>query len=200
MLTKTIDKIMEAEISALEVFKDQEELKTYFEAAFGYVVFDKIGKGGVGIGGAYGNGSVYKNNMDGSETLIGTSQLVQVSMGFQFGGQFFSEIIFFEEERDMERFLAGPTFEFEADVNVVALKAHASASASTMGNTVTHSTSLKGEETKVIKEAVEFSKYVKGLAVFSIPLKGLMYQMTVAGQKFTYKPIETSVEEEKPSE
>jgi lipid-binding SYLF domain-containing protein len=139
----------------------------------------------LGIGGGYGKGNLYVNNKDGSETLAGTSEVIQVSVGFQMGGQLFSEIVFFEDERDMERFTSGPAFEFGADVNVVALESSAGASATTMG---AHASLVKKkEDISISKQSAPV--YIKGLAVFSIALKGLMYQATLAGQRFTYKAI-----------
>ena len=36
-------------------------IKTFFDAAKGYAVFPTIGKGGLGVGGAYGKGVLYEN-------------------------------------------------------------------------------------------------------------------------------------------
>jgi hypothetical protein len=142
----------------------------------------------MGIGGGFGKGNIYVNNKDGLITLVGTSEIIQVSVGFQFGGQLFSEIIFFQDKHDMERFISGPAFEFGADANVVALEKSVSASATTMGAHV--SLVKKKEDISISKKSAPV--YIKGLAVFSIALKGLMYQATIAGQRFTYKAIEES--------
>ena len=169
----------------LDVFKKQEGLKPYFDSAYGYAVFPKVAKAGIGVGGALGEGSVYINHKDGSEGKIGKSKLIQVSLGFQFGGQVFSEIIFFEDKLDLERFTSG-TFEFEADANVVALTASASASASTIG----HQKLAKGKNPDENEIGTGSTEYIKGCAVFSVALGGLMYQATIAGQKFTYDQIQ----------
>ena len=47
-----------------------------------YVVYPKVGKGGVIIGAAHGNGLVYEKNGHGYG-LVGTSELTQVSFGLQ---------------------------------------------------------------------------------------------------------------------
>jgi lipid-binding SYLF domain-containing protein len=145
----------------------------------------------MGLGGAFGMGNVYMNNKDGTgtETLVGTSQLMQVSVGLQFGGQVFSEIIFFESVLDYERFTSG-TFEFGADANVVALTASASISASTMGNQAP-TYGKKPTEQLTVGNVTE--TYTKGSAVFTVALTGLMYEATVKGQKFSYKPITEAV-------
>ena len=44
---------------ARKVFTNAGESGAFFGKAYGYALFPTIGKGGVGIGGAYGNGRVY---------------------------------------------------------------------------------------------------------------------------------------------
>eukprot|EP00980_Cylindrotheca_fusiformis_P004531 scaffold961_cov122-Cylindrotheca_fusiformis.AAC.39 len=178
--------------NGLDTFKSHAGLKPYFDNAHGFVVFEKVGKAGIGIGGAFGTGNVYVNNKDGTETLVGTSNLMQVSLGLQLGGQLFSEIIFFESMLDYERFTSG-SFEFGADAKVVALTASASVSASTMGNQGLSFGTKPSDQSKIGKDT---EKYAKGLAVFTVALTGLMYEATVTGQKFTYKPIEEASNEE----
>ena len=43
----------------LKVFKNAGESGQFFEKAYGYALFPKIGKGGAGVGGARGKGRVY---------------------------------------------------------------------------------------------------------------------------------------------
>lgn len=169
----------------MDVFRKQEALKPYFEQAHGFAVFDTVAKGGIGFGGAYGSGAVYVNNKDGTERMVGESKMFQVSFGFQFGGQVYSEIIFFETERDLKIFTS-ENFEFGADANVVALTASASASLSTMGNQGI-TAGVTPQETQI---NLHICEYIKGMKAYTITLGGLMYQATVAGQKFTYTPIQ----------
>ena len=44
----------------INVFKNAGESGNFFKTAYGYAVFPTIGKGGVGVGGAYGTGWVYE--------------------------------------------------------------------------------------------------------------------------------------------
>ena len=71
----------EAEKSLLELDKGMDN---FFNSAYGYVIFPNVGKGGLGVGGASGNGAVYKQGK-----LVGMAKLSQVSIGFQAGGQSF---------------------------------------------------------------------------------------------------------------
>ena len=95
----------------------------YFASSYGYAVFPTIGKGGLGIGGAQGTGHVYKNS-----EYIGDTSMTQVSIGLQAGGQAYSQIVFFEDQRAFEEFSRGD-FEFGADVAAVVITAAAEGSA-----------------------------------------------------------------------
>ena len=78
--------------STIKVFQQSPQVQPYFKNAYGYAVFPTVGKGGLWIGGAYGKGQVYRGGK-----VTGTTKLVKVSLGFQAGGQAFSQIIFFQE-------------------------------------------------------------------------------------------------------
>ena len=101
--TDTIDTFQRAEASNL------------FDSAYGYAVFPTIGKGGVGIGGAYGKGRVYAQGKH-----VGDTRLFQATVGFQWGGQAYSQIIFFQDQRAFEEFTSG-NFEFGASAGAVAV-------------------------------------------------------------------------------
>ena len=96
-------------------------MKAFFEKAHGFAIFPTVGKGGLGIGGAYGKGKVYSKGV-----LNGTSSLMQFTFGFQLGGQAYREIIFFEDKMAFDLFKYG-NFEFGAQVSAVAATAGVSA-------------------------------------------------------------------------
>lgn len=98
-----------------EMKKDAPKLETYFSKAYGYAIFPKITKAGLGIGGAGGKGLVYQGN-----TATGESKLGQASFGLQAGGQQFSELIFFEDKAAYDRFTGGK-FKFGAQASAVAI-------------------------------------------------------------------------------
>jgi len=159
----------------IEVYKNTETVQPFFENAYGYAVFPAIGKGGIGIGGAFGKGRVYrKGNVAGSVTLI------KATIGFQLGGQAFSEMIFFEDKRAYDDFTSG-NFEFDASASAVAITAGVQAKAGTEGTTAGASA---GPATG--KQAS--STYRKGMAVFIHTIGGLMYEASIGGQKFTFTP------------
>jgi len=128
-------------------------MEQWFESAYAYAVFPKVGKGGIGIGGAHGKGIVIRR-----DETVATTSLSQVTIGFQLGGQVYSEYILFKDKTAFDDFARG-NFEMGAQVSAVVLTAGASADAD----------------------------YNKGVAVFTIPEGGLMYEATIGGQKFKYK-------------
>jgi len=118
------DKIIADSKTAKAEFIKADHLMTgIFEKAYGYVIFPNVGKGGIGVGGAAGNGAVFEKN-----TVVGMAKLSQLSIGFQAGGQAYREIIFFESKQAMDRF-KDSKFEFSAQVSAVAVTAGASGNA-----------------------------------------------------------------------
>jgi lipid-binding SYLF domain-containing protein len=95
-------------------------LSKFFDNAAGYVVFPGIGKAGLGIGGAHGNGELIAKGRG----AIGKASMTQVTVGVQIGGQEYSEIIFLAEPVDLERFTSGG-LELAAQVSAVAITAGA---------------------------------------------------------------------------
>src|SRR5262245_52360617 len=158
----------------VNLFKNAGESASFFKTSYGYAVFPTIGKGGLGVGGAHGKGRVYAGGK-----YVGDTSMTQVSIGFQAGGQAYSQIIFFEDERAYKEFTGG-NFEFGAGVNAVAITAAAGASTGTTGS----SAGASGGK----KDAATAGRYYKGMAVFTIVKGGAMYEASVAGQKFSYKP------------
>jgi lipid-binding SYLF domain-containing protein len=156
------------------LFRNAGKSATFFRSSYGYAVFPTIGKGGFVVGGAHGSGRVYARG-----AYVGDTSMTQVSVGFQAGGQAYSEIIFFEDRRAFDEFTSG-NFEFSADAGAIVITADASGSAGTTGATGTASGGKK--------DAATAGSYHKGMVVFTIAKGGLMYQATVGGQKFSYKP------------
>jgi lipid-binding SYLF domain-containing protein len=158
----------------IALFKNAGQSAAFFNKSYGYAVFPTIGKGGLGVGGAHGKGRVYRQGK-----VVGDTSMTQISVGFQAGGQAYSQIIFFEDERAFNEFTSG-NFAFDASVNAVAITASAGASAGTTGSTASASGGKKDAKTA--------GGFQKGLAVFTIVKGGAMYEASVAGQKFSYTP------------
>jgi lipid-binding SYLF domain-containing protein len=136
---------------AIAEFKEKDpSIERFFNKAVGYVVIPTVGKGGLGIGGARGTGLLYEN---GAITALVT--LTQITIGFQAGGQAYSEFIFFEDAATLGQFKKG-NYELGAQASAVAVTAGASADANFEG----------------------------GMAIFTQAKGGLMYEASVGGQKF----------------
>ncbi len=159
----------------IAVYKQSEAVQPFFKNSYGYAVFPVIGKAGFVVGGAYGKGRVYRHGV-----VTGEASLVKVSVGFQAGGQAFSEMIFFEDKRAYDEFTSGE-FEFDAAASAVAITAGAQAKAGTQGATAGVSA---GPATG--KQAD--TSYHKGMAVFVHTKGGLMYEAAIGGQKFSFTP------------
>jgi lipid-binding SYLF domain-containing protein len=98
-------------------------LQKFFDSAAGYAVFPTVGKGAIGLGGAYGKGQLYEGGKP-----AGYCSLTQASIGLQLGGQSYTELIFFETKAALNNFKSG-NFSFAAQVSAVALKSGVSANA-----------------------------------------------------------------------
>jgi lipid-binding SYLF domain-containing protein len=157
----------------IQLFKNAGQSASFFQSSYGYALFPTIGKAGFGVGGAHGNGRVYKQGK-----WVGDTSMTQLSVGFQAGGQAYSEIIFLQDQRAFDEFTGGH-FEFDASVGAVAITAAAGGSAGTQGS----SAGASGGK----KDAATVGDYHKGVAVFTIVKGGAMYEAAVAGQKFKYK-------------
>jgi lipid-binding SYLF domain-containing protein len=160
--------------NTISVFKKSEAVQPFFKNSYGYAVFPTIGKGGIVVGAAYGEGQVYRGGK-----VTGTASLAKMSVGFQLGGQAFSQMIFFEDKRAYDEFTSGE-FEFDASASAVAITAGAQAKAGTEGATAGASAGpATGTQAK--------ASYHKGMAVFVHTKGGLMYEAAIGGQKFSFK-------------
>jgi len=91
--------------------------------AYAYAVFPTVGKGGLGLGGAYGHGEVYEHG-----AFVGFANLSQATIGAQIGGQTYTEVILFQTPEALHRFESGQ-LAFDANASAVALESGAGASA-----------------------------------------------------------------------
>ena len=150
--SKERELIEDSKEAQAEFVKSDSLMQSLFENSYGYIIFPNVGKGAIGIGGAAGNGIVFEKG-----TPVGSAKLKQVSIGFQFGGQAYREVIFFESQATLDRFKQNK-FEFAAQASAVA--------------------ATKGASANV--------KYRDGVMVFTQEKKGLMYEASIGGQKFDY--------------
>jgi lipid-binding SYLF domain-containing protein len=112
----------------------------------------------VGKGGLVVGGAYGRGELYEKGQFVGYTDLSQGSVGFQAGGQSYAELIVFESESALMKFKAG-NYALSAQASAVALKAGAAAQAN----------------------------FKDGVAIFTFTNAGLMYEATVAGQKFNFE-------------
>ncbi|NJW52123.1 lipid-binding SYLF domain-containing protein [Salinimicrobium oceani] len=142
---------------ALDNFKSKDaELQNHLDSAAGYAIFPNVGKGAWILGGAAGNGIVYENGQ-----VVGYTELRQIDIGFQIGGQAFSELIIFKDQAALDNFKQG-NFEFEGSASAVIWD--------------------KGKG-----KAIQFED---GVGVALMPKAGLMAGISVGGQEFDFRAVQ----------
>lgn len=147
--------MIDCDSAKAEFLRTDPLLKNVFDGAYGYLILPNIGKGAVGVGGASGNGMVYEKG-----NIVGTAKMSQVTVGLQFGGQAYRELIFFESKEALDRFKQNKV-EFSAQASAVAATKGASANA----------------------------KYTDGIMIYTQQKGGLMYEASLGGQKFKYDTL-----------
>jgi len=158
-----------------QLFKNANQSAAFFKDSYAYAIFPAIGEGGVGIGAAHGRGHVYAHG-----ARVGDATVTQLSIGGQLGGEVYSEIIFFKDKQALDEFESG-SFQFGAGASVIAITAAAAADANTQGS------SAGASDSKT--DAVTAGQYYKGMAVFTIYTGGLMFNVSLEGEKFSFKPV-----------
>lgn len=91
---------------------------------------------------------------------VGMADLKKLDIGIQAGGQSSSEVIFFETQDALNEFKAG-NYAISAEASAIAVKSG----------------------------VAENANYNDGVVIFTYPKKGLMADVSVGGQKFSYKPF-----------
>ena len=90
------------------------------DKSVGYVVFPSVGKGAWFIGGSYGKGEVFTK----TGGKLGYADITEVSAGFTWGAQDFSELLIFMRQDDFDSFKKGD-FSVGANASAVLLNAGA---------------------------------------------------------------------------
>lgn len=152
-------------LNAVDAFRKADKgMEKFFAESYAYAVFPNVGKAAWGVGGAHGNGVVFVGGQP-----VAATELIQATIGLQFGGQSYREILFFESKDAFASFQQGE----------LKLSGQASAVAVTLG-------------------ASANLKYNEGIAIATMTKGGLMYEASVGGQHFSYKPYDAGEKQEGP--
>jgi lipid-binding SYLF domain-containing protein len=149
--------VIDAEVNdALSDFRQQVRGSTsLLAAAKGVLVFPKVYKAGIGIGGEYGEGAL---RIDGSSVAYYST--AAASIGFQLGAQAKSLVVVFLDAEVLERFRRSAGWKVGVDGSIALIDLGVG----------------KSVDTQNIKDPV---------VGFVFDQKGLMYNLTLEGAKFT---------------
>ncbi len=146
---------LDVETALAEAKVQDPSLQALLDRAYAYAIFPTVGKGAIGVGGAYGKGEVFERGK-----MIGFCDLSQATIGLALGGQSFTEIIVFINEAALTEFKNGK-LKFAAQATATALKAGDSANA----------------------------QFTDGVSVLTSNPQGLMGEVAMGGQTFTFQPL-----------
>ena len=146
-----------------------------FTTAYGYAVFPTIGKGGVGIGGAYGTGRVYERGK-----YIGDTSVTQLTVGLPARGP--------GVQRD--HLLRGSARAQGVHQRQLRVRRRS------LGDRDHCGCRREGRHDRRIRQCERQPRttpglragYYKGMAPFTVAKGGLMFEASIGGQKFNYKP------------
>ena len=152
MLEATIHEETAAALNRLQ--EKHKDIKEKLQKAYGYAVFPSVGRAGVVLGGAYGQGEVFEGGKP-----VGFATMSQITVGVQVGGQTFTQILTFGNQKSFENFKKRGKLGFTANASAVMVKAAATAT-----NNVSD---------------VQASAYSMG---------GMLIELSLGGSKFMFIP------------
>lgn len=176
-------------VAKQDVFLDA-GLGSYFDDSYGWAQFMNVSKIAYGIGYGTAKGEVFAKTTGTDAKFVGSSTLVMASAGWSIGATLASEIIFFQDEDAFNRFKKG-NFGIESGAKVNILSLAAGADSETMTTGVPFIDRLIESKTKGDDDE-KTSRYQYGTATFVIVKVGMMLDMSVVGQKFSFHPAGTT--------
>ncbi|MFO7541291.1 MAG: YSC84-related protein [Thiobacillus sp.] len=139
----------------LETFKQMEGAKPFLGIAKAVLVFPKVYKAGIGVGGEYGEGALRVNGK-----TVDYYSTAAASFGFQLGAQAKSIVVLFTDESALKSFRESDGWNVGVDGSVALVDIGIG----------------KNLDTTTFKDPV---------IGFIFGQKGLMYNLTLEGSKFT---------------
>lgn len=136
-------------------YKEVKSSRDLVKKAAGMLVFPEVYKGGVVVGGEYGEGALIVNGK-----TVDYYSTASASIGFQLGGQIKSQVILFMTRQALERFRNSKGWKAGVD-----------------GSVAVAAVGAGGE--------IDTNTAKKPIIGFIFSNKGLMYNLTFEGSKFT---------------
>jgi lipid-binding SYLF domain-containing protein len=156
MNTKMDEVTPKAKKEIENMVKKDSSLKPLVDDAYGVIVFPSVASGALILGGQGGDGVVFKGGQP-----WGLAKLAAGSIGFQIGGETFSELVIMKDE-DAFNMVTANKFSFTAGVSASAVKAGAALDA----------------------------KFENGVAAFVSTNGGLMASAAIGGQEISCYPAD----------
>jgi lipid-binding SYLF domain-containing protein len=149
---KTIDARVD---NTLEEFKEIKGANTVIKKAEGLLVFPKVFKAGIGIGGEYGEGALRIKGK-----TVGYYNTAAASIGFQLGGQKKTIILAFMDKGALDDFRNSTGWKVGVDASVAVIAVG-------------------------VGGAINTAELNQPIVGFVFDQKGLMYNLTLEGAKIT---------------
>jgi lipid-binding SYLF domain-containing protein len=135
--------------------KEVKRGKEFLHSSKGVLCLPKVVKAGVGVGGEYGEGAL----RIGGKT-VEYYNIASASFGFQFGGQVKTVILVFMQDEALKKFRGSQGWKAGVDGSVALVKLGAG-------------------------ESLDTTKLKEPIVGFVLGQKGLMYNLTLEGSKFS---------------
>lgn len=142
---------------AIALLKQKEKLVPFFNDADAYAIFPNAGRLGLGFGAAYAKGLVFQD-----DKIIGKTTMTQVNVGFNLGGQWYRQIVFFKTPAVLEHFKKG-NLEMGGQANAALI---------TLGGGATPG-------------------FFSDVAIFTELRGGLLIEVSIGGHYYSFSPIES---------
>ena len=149
-------KIEQRSAKTLTIFKQKvKSADSILSRAKGILVMPAVYQGGIGVGGKYGEGAL---KVDGK--TVDYYNMIGASYGLQLGGQKKSLVIAFMDDHSLQDFRSSNGFEFGVDATAAVITAGADGQ-------------------------LNVTDLNKPILAFAVDQKGLMYNLSLAGSKFS---------------
>ncbi len=145
----------DANVTLERFYKEVSSGKELVKSAKGVLIFPSVLKAGIGLGGEYGEGALKIKGK-----TVDYYSTAAASIGFQFGAQKKSIVVIFMQREALNKFRASSGWKAGVDASIAVVTVGAGG-------------------------AMDTSKLKEPILGFILDQKGLMYNLTLEGAKFT---------------
>lgn len=146
----------DAEQALTRIYNQNATARAYGRKAQGILVFPEITKGGIGIGGSYGEGVLYVGGKPVEYYSVGSG-----SLGLTLGAQSFSQVIMFMTEEALQKFRSSRGWEAGVDGSVVAISEGTAGTAGTVTSAEPVVGFIFGQQGLMVDASFKGAKYTR---------------------------------------